>query len=186
MKKCTERDHVLPNVYTKNNCTIHPGATLEMTGSCAIEFTYIFPADTTDKRRWIGGIIRNDTVAPCKSLHSHPVDLSLSHKLSTMVTSGIKKSVNDNPYLTTQQLVSGQGLGYRPGLADIAGTSYEQIHYHKNKVLKESGNVMRNVHVIIDMEAIANKIDENDCTKEGSTLISEQYHAAVYGRLFYY
>jgi len=36
---------------------------------------------------------------------------------------------------------------------------------------------MRNVHVITDMEAIANKIDENDCTKEGSTLISEQYHA---------
>jgi len=175
VKKCTECDHVLPNVFTKNNCSVHPGAALEVTGSCAVEFIYIFPVDTADKRRWIGGIIRSDTVIPCISLHNHPVDLSLSHKLSKMVSSGIKKSVNDNPYLTTRQLASGQGLGYRPGLADMAGTSYERINYHKNKALKESGIVMKGVHVITDMEAIANKIDEKDCAQEGSTIVSKQY-----------
>ena len=124
VKKCTECDHVLPNVFTTNNCSVHPGAALEVTSSFAVEFIYIFPVDTADKRRWIGGIIRSDTVIPCTSLHNHPVDLSLSHKLSKMVSSGIQKSVNDNPYLTTRQLASGQGLGYRPGLADMAGTSY--------------------------------------------------------------
>ena len=107
VKKCTECDHVLLNIYAKHNCTAHPGAALQVTRNCAVEFIYIFPACTTDKRRWIGGIIRSDTVVPCKNLHSHPVDLSLSHKLSTIVTSGIKKSVNNNPYLTTRQLAFG-------------------------------------------------------------------------------
>jgi len=91
VKKCTECDHVLPNVCSKNNCTVHTSAALEMTGNCVVEFVYIFPADSTDKRRWIGKIIHSDLVISCVSLHNHPVHLSLSHKLSSMVTSGIQK-----------------------------------------------------------------------------------------------
>ena len=70
-----------------------------------------------------------------------------------------------------------QGIGYRPGSADMAGTSYERLNYHKNKALKESGIVMKGVHVITEMEAIADKIDEKDSKQEGSIIVSEQYKA---------
>ena len=126
MKKCTECDHDLPNVYKKIIVLSILSAALEATSSCAIEFIYIFPADTTDKRKWIGVIICSNTIILCKSLYSHPVNLSLSYKLSTMLTSGIKQSVNDKPCITIRQVPSGQGLEYRPGLADMAGISCER------------------------------------------------------------
>ena len=94
-----------------------------------------------------------------------------------MVTSTIQKSIDENPYLTTRQIACGQGIGYRPGSADMAGTSYERLNYHKNKALKESGIVMKGVHVITEMKAIANKIDEKDSKQEGSTIVSEKYKA---------
>ena len=128
VKKCIECDHVLPNVYVKNNCKSHPGAALETTGDCAVKFVYVFSANFEDNRRWIGGIVRSDVVSPCKNLHNHPVDLSLSHKLSSMVTSAIQKSIDENPYLTTHQIACGQGIGYRPGSADMGGTSYERLN----------------------------------------------------------
>jgi len=90
-------DHVLPKVYVKNNCKSHPVAALETTGICAVEFVYILPADTKDNRRWIGGIIHSYAVSPCKNLHNHPVDLSLSYKLSSMVTPAIQRSIDENP-----------------------------------------------------------------------------------------
>ena len=78
-----------------------------------------------------------------------------------MVTyvSAIQKSIDENPYLTTCQIACGQGIGYRPaaGSADMAGTSYERLNY---QALKESGIVMKGVHVITEIEAIADKIDE--------------------------
>ena len=44
-----------------------------------------------------------------------------------MVTADITRTIEDNPYLTTQQLASGQGLGHRPGSAEVAGTSYSRF-----------------------------------------------------------
>ena len=177
VKKCTECDHVLPNVCVKNNCKTHPNAALETTGNCAVEFVYIFPANIEGKRRWIGGVIRTDVVSPSKNLHNHPVELSLSHKLSSMVTSAIQRSIDENPYLTTRQIACGHGIGYRPGSADMAGTSYERLNYHKNKAIKESGIVKKGVYVITEMEAIADKIDEKDSSQEGSSIVSKQYKA---------
>ena len=46
-----------------------------------------------------------------------------------MVTADITRTLEDNPYLTTQQLASGQGLGYRPGSAEVAGASYGRLDY---------------------------------------------------------
>ena len=37
VQKCTKCDHILPNVCIKNDCRI---------SICAIEFVYVFPADT--------------------------------------------------------------------------------------------------------------------------------------------
>ena len=42
----------------KNNCKKHPNAKLVELQNCPVEFVYIFPVDLSDKRRWMGGIIR--------------------------------------------------------------------------------------------------------------------------------
>jgi len=59
----------------------------------------------------------------------------------------------------------------------MVGTSYEKINYHKNKAMQESGIVMKGVHVITEMETIADKVDEKDCCKEGSTIVDQRYKA---------
>ena len=122
MKKCGECDHVLPKSYLKNNCSQHPTADLIATEGCAVEFVYIFPQNIKDQRRWIGGIIQSSEVVPMLNLHNHPIGCSLNHKLPAKVISDITKTLEDNLYLTTRQIQCGQGLGYRPGSADIAGS----------------------------------------------------------------
>jgi len=91
-----------------------------------------------------------------------------------MVTTAIKKGVDENPYLTTRQIACGQGIGFRPGSADMAGASYERLNYQKNKALRDNGVTMKGVHIITEMEKIADKIDEKDNSQEGSVRIAEQ------------
>ena len=176
MKKCKNCDHVVPNSFVKNNCKTHPTADLCQIQDCPVEFVYVFPQSAEDNRRWIEGIICLSNVCPQKNLHNHPISGTLNHKLPKKVCSDLEKTIEDNPYLTTHQIASGQGLGYRPGSADIAGTSYERLDYHRKKALKESGLSSKGVHVISEMEKIADKIDSKDSQIEGSTTISKQYN----------
>jgi len=67
---------------------------LDTTGSCAVEFVNVFPADPKDNRRCIGGIICSEVASHSRNLHSHPVSLSLSHKLSSMVTTVTQKKLS--------------------------------------------------------------------------------------------
>ena len=175
VKKCQECDHVAPSSSRKNNCKDHPNAKLVEVQNCLVEFVYIYPVALDDPRRWIGGIIQSKDVPADVNLHNHPVKRCLSHKLPSMVTADITKTLEDNPYLTTQQLASGQGLGYRPGSAEVAGTSYGRLDYIRKKSLKESGLASKGVNVIADMEKIADKIDQKDCSHEGSTVTSKRY-----------
>lgn len=91
---------------------------------CLVEFVYVFPKSSDDKRRWIGGIIRSSEVC---AQNNHPISCSLNHKLPKKVCSDLEKTIEDNPYLTTRQIACGQGIGYRPGSADIAGTNYGRL-----------------------------------------------------------
>ena len=127
VKKCGECDHVLPKYYIKSNCNQHPTVDLISTEGFTVEFVYIFSQNVEDQRRWIGGIIRSSEVAPTQNLHNHPIGYSLNHKLPAKVISDITKTLEDNPYLTTCQIQCGQGLGYRSGSVDIAGSSYDHI-----------------------------------------------------------
>ena len=134
VKKCSDCDHVVPNSFKKNNCRSHPKAELVEICDCPVEFVYVFPL-CLGNRRWIGGLVRSFDVHPQQSLHNHPIHQSLSQKLPQKVALDIEKTVKDNPYLTARQLATGQGLGYRPGSADIAGTSYGRLDYHRKKTL---------------------------------------------------
>ena len=73
------------------------------------------------------------------------------------------------------QIASGQGLGYRPGSVDIAGNSYGRLDYHRKKALKEYGLNSKGIHMVSEMEKIADKIDLKDSQIEGSTMISKRY-----------
>ena len=128
-----------------------------------------------DNRRWIGGLVRYFDVHPQQSLHNHPIHQSLSHKLPQKVALDIEKTVKDNPYLTTRQLATGQGLGYRPGSADIAGTSYGRLDYHRKKTLKESDLNSKGLQMLSEMEKIADKVDSKDSEAEGSKHICKRY-----------
>ena len=114
-------------------------------------------------------------VTPKNNLHNHPINGSLSHKIPKKVSSDLGKTIKDNPYLTTRQIASGQGLGYRPGSADIAGNSYGRLDYHRKKTLKECGLNSKGIHMVSEMEKIADKIDLKDSQIEGSTMISKRY-----------
>ena len=107
-----------------------------------------------------------------QNLHNHPIGCSLNHKLPSKVISDITKTLEDNPYLTTRQIQCGQGLGYRPGSVDIAGSSYDRIDHHRKKIIRDS---CATATVIGQMEKIADKVDEKDATNEGSIILSEAY-----------
>ena len=93
VKKCESCDHVVSNSFVKNNCKMHPKAALCQSEDCPVEFIYVFPQSTDDKRRWIGGIIRSPNICPQKNLHSHPVSCSLNHKLPKKICSDLEKTV---------------------------------------------------------------------------------------------
>ena len=83
----------------------------------------MFPRSSEDRRRWIGGIVCSLNVCPQKTnVNILAISCSLSLKLPRKIYSDMEKTLEDNPYLTTRQIVCGQGIGYRPGSADTTGT----------------------------------------------------------------
>ena len=58
VKYCGSKDcsHVVP-IRDKRNCPKHSVPLLK-TADCPVEFVYIHPKDTSDKRRWFGGLVR--------------------------------------------------------------------------------------------------------------------------------
>ena len=60
--------------------------------------------------------------------------------------------------------------------------SITSLLYTKTK----SGIVMKGVHVITEMEAIADKVNEKDSFKEGFTIVNKQYKAFGRPYMVYY
>ena len=167
----------MPNSFSKNNCKAHAKTKLVHIQDCPVEFVYIFPHFHNHHKiieDGIRGVIRcSVNVTPKNNLHNHTIAIngSLSHKIPKKVSSDLEKTTEDNPCLTTRQIASGQGLGYRPCSADIAGNSYGRLYYHRKKALKECGLSSKEIHVVSEMEKIANKIDLKDSQIECSTMI---------------
>ena len=59
----------------------------------------------------------------------------------------------------------------------MAGTSYEMINYQLIIYKNKEWHSYEGVHVITEMEAIADKVDEKDSFKEGFTIVNKQYKA---------
>ena len=64
LKVCpiSECCHVVP-MWEKRNCPTH-NMTLTKTTCCLIDFVYLYPKDSTDQRRWFGGLVRSQNKQP--------------------------------------------------------------------------------------------------------------------------
>ena len=124
----------------------------------------------------LGNSLLSECLSTKKQKHNHPISYSLSHKLPRKICSDMEKTLEDNPYLTTCQIACGQGIGYRPGSADIAGTSCGRLDYHRKKALKDTGLTSKGLHVISETEKMAEKIDNKGSQIEGLTTVSKKYN----------
>ena len=107
VKKCSMHSdgcsHIVPTSSVKP-CSIHPNAALERSGDCPVDFVYIWPADQSDNRRWLSGIIR------CGDMHSSDLHNHPHHKESKIpvkVDTDIRRAVIENPHLKSSELLIG-------------------------------------------------------------------------------
>lgn len=173
MKKCNECDHTVPNVAVRNTCSDHPGAPLIRVTDCDVEFVYIRPENSTDNRRWIGGLLRQHQVEPTRNFHSHKV--MATHRIPQKVRKDIAAAVEANPSLTASQLACGQGLKYCPAAADLSAAHQGRLSSIKRQVIKKSGYKSKGPMELLEMETLADVVDNDDSQAEGSSKISEEY-----------
>lgn len=127
-------------------CPNHPNIKLEPTKDCLVDFYYVWPKNSEDKRRWIGGLLRCGDMKE-KNLHSHP--LNPPAKFPVKLEADIRQALVQNPRLKTSEIMigmymynylfahkgcillfqTGKGLAYMPSAASLAAA-------HKGKIKK--------------------------------------------------
>jgi hypothetical protein len=85
-------------------CTDHPGMELVVKNECPVEFVYVWPVDTNDKRRWLSGLVRRSDLAS-HNLHNHP--LNKETKVPSKIRHDIQKAVDKDQTLTTHDIMTG-------------------------------------------------------------------------------
>ena len=89
-----------------------------------------------DKRRWIGGLLRQHQVVPSRNFHNHKT--TAAHRIPQKVRKDIVAAVEANPSLTASQLACGQGLHYCPAAADLSAAHQGRLSSIKRQVIKKS------------------------------------------------
>ena len=184
VKRCSECEHTVPNAAVRNTCTDHPNASLICVTDCDLEFVYVRPENPTDKRRWIGELLRQHQVEPSKNFHSHG-SIS-SHRIPKKVRTDIAKAVEANPSLTASQIACGQGLQYRPAAADLSAAHQGRLNMMKRQVINKSGSLKSKGRMdLLEMETIADRVDNQDSQVEGSSMVSDEYkkRSSIYEKL---
>ena len=80
---------------------------------------YIYPEDTNDKRRWIGGLIRCPKGSR-ENLHNHSVPPPSG--IAQCIKEKISKAVQLNPTLKPSDIACGKGVGFVPSAMDGASS----------------------------------------------------------------
>lgn len=173
IKKCSQCEHHTQNSSVRNTCPIHPNADLIQIEGCPVEFVYIFPENKKDMRRWTGGLCRSHNLQPSLNHHNHGAPAS--HNIPQFIRAKVSDALEVNPTLTTAQLSAGQGLPSRPGAADLSATHYGRLNEVRKNVLQKTGVSVRGVQIVMEMEKMADKIDQKDSEVEGSTQMSSEY-----------
>ena len=71
-------------------CNQHPKSPLVRSGECPVEFFYILPEDTEDKRRWLTGLVRTGNMQE-HDLHNHPHHKE--NKIPVKIDTDIRRAV---------------------------------------------------------------------------------------------
>lgn len=109
--------HVVP-IRERRNCPKH-NIPLQKTTDCLVEFVYLYPKDSNDNRRWIGGVVRCQK-SPSKNLHNHTIHAA--SKITQHVKERISDAVAANSTLTPSDIACGKGLGFIPSAVDSASS----------------------------------------------------------------
>ena len=173
VKKCCECQHVVPNSAIRNSCTEHPGSPLTRVKDCPVEFVYIRPEDFSDHQRWIDGLIRKHTFDKQKNFHNH--SSVSSHRIPSKVRKDIASAVKCNPSLKTSELSCGQGLGYCPASADLSAAHKGRLNTIRRQTLEKTKDPRQGYLCLLDIEKIADTVDEKDKEYEGSENVSLEY-----------
>ena len=152
-EECT---YVVP-IRDKRGCPKHQ-SDLQKSLACPVEFVYIHPKDTTDNRRWFGGIVRCDKEVT-DNYHNHKIHAA--SKIAECVKSRISNAVSANPALTPSEVASGKGIGFLPSAVDDAschmGKISQQIQKRKSKI-----GLTNKCWSPLDFEEVADAIDRED------------------------
>ena len=85
-------------------CPAHATEDLVRSSPCPVEFVYIRPAENSDCRRWLTGIVRSNELTS-QNLHNHPIHREL--KITAKIDADIRRAIVDNPQLKTQDIITG-------------------------------------------------------------------------------
>ena len=108
VKRCAMHTDGCSYVVSTNElkpCHQHPESKLVRSGECPVEFFYIWPEDTEDKRRWLTGLVRANSMEEC-DLHNHPHHKE--RKIPVKVDTDIRRAMIDNPHLKTSDVITGK------------------------------------------------------------------------------
>ena len=158
VKRCPREgcNHVVP-IRDKRRCPAHD-MELQKTTGCPVEFVYIHPKESSDNRRWMGGLVRCQK-GPCDNLHNH--SLHSANKISQCVRQKISDAVSSNPTLTTFDIVQGKGIGFLPSAADDASCHTGKVAQEVRKTKTKKGIHEKN-WLPYDFEKVADNVDEED------------------------
>lgn len=95
--------YCVPN-WKHQPCPQHSEASLVSSGECPVEFVYVWPTHSEDKRRWLSGIVRRDYMK-ASNLHSHP--LHAPTKVPIKVVQDIQHALKMDPSLKTHDIMTG-------------------------------------------------------------------------------
>ena len=123
------RTYVVP-IQDKRGCPKHQ-SDVQKSFACPVEFVYIHPKDTTDNRRWFGGIVRCDKEVT-ENYHNHKIHAA--SKIAECVKSRISDALSANPALTPSEVVCGKGIGFLPSAVDDASCKNFSKKEVKNRI----------------------------------------------------
>ena len=151
--ECT---HIVP-IRDKRKCPEHNTA-LERTYSCPVEFVYIHPKDSGDRRRWIGAVVRCQK-SPTENFHNHKIHAA--NKIAQCVRERIGQAISANPSLTQSDIACGNGLGFIPSAVDGASSHSGKVSQEIKKTKQKRGLLDRNWSPM-NFEEVADSVDTED------------------------
>ena len=110
--------------------------TLTKTTCCPIDLVSLYPKDSTEQRRWFGGVVRSQKQATC-DLHNHKIHGP--SKIAQCVKEKISEAVTNNHALTPTDISCGKGLGFIPAAVVSALSHSGKISYEVTKTKVKTG-----------------------------------------------